>query len=139
MLWGSLLPCSRRQEGCTVRRGRAALQASAWRFPRKWKSKWSVLPLCLTFHLLTLLPRRLDLVGKLGVGSAGHDWGKRSGVWLFPGAFAGKRVYFRLSLQLGTGCAVVHIRLGTARLSGHKLVGGAVHCSLGCGGRSHPL
>ena len=49
----------------------------------------------LTFHPLTLLPRHLDLVGKLGVGSAGHHWEKteRSGVWFFRGALQEERIF----------------------------------------------
>ena len=76
-----------------------------------------------------------------------------SGVWLFRGTFKGENLFLPFAQQesgnrrgriaqrgrsLVIPRVLVRMRTGKAQLSGRRLVRGAGHCKLVCGGLSHP-
>ena len=78
------------------RRGQFATKASAWRFPRRWKSFRGVLSRCPAFHILSLLLCHLGRAEFFGTCWVGHWWWKQLGrvIWWFRGALKWENVFF---------------------------------------------
>ena len=90
----------------------------------------------------------------LGRCWGGHSWRKSEVRGLVVRACLERGEYVLPFLQRETGSrrdrtpqrglspcvphVLAHMRMGKAQLSGHKLGSGAGHCSLDCGGLSHP-
>ena len=77
-----------------MRRGQVAQEASACRFPRRWKSNRGVQSQFPAFLLPSSLRSHQGQAGKLGVGLVGRHWKKLQGrgVWWFQGALQGESV-----------------------------------------------
>ena len=109
----------------------------------------------LVLHVLMILLSHLGQAESLGTCLAGPSWRKQLGLgYGCSGVPFEGRIFFLPSAQQETGLrrdrttqrgrslviprVLVRTRTGEAPLSGHRLVSGAGHCLLVCGGLSHP-